>query len=141
MLRNNDQRRNYPIEFAQQSLFPSNIAERLAHIDQPDRYCDNATDTCCCRTYEQLQQLHGDNQTAIDNDDWNCYVLNAAPKYDQKKSHLKPFTKQQTKYSHLTDLETNAPFSLSLSFSFSLSTFIIIIISFLYVVVLISTLD
>lgn len=79
MIRNNDQRRNYPIEFAQQSMFSPDVAKRLAHIDQPSSYCAQATDTGCCRTYDQLIQIHGNDQNAIDNDPWNCYKLNAAP--------------------------------------------------------------
>jgi hypothetical protein len=79
MINNNDQRRNYPINFAQQSMFPPDVAERLAQIDQPANYCAQATDTGCCRTYAQLQQLYGNNQGAIENDPWNCYKLNAAP--------------------------------------------------------------
>jgi len=69
-----DGRKNYPMPFADQTLFSdSSVAFDMAHLRQYDyRICKTTDDTDCCKTKAQLDASGNQDQ-----DDQNCFKLNA----------------------------------------------------------------
>lgn len=80
MLKDNDGRKNWPEDINKQKLFDYDIAYLLAHLDQPE-YCETKDDENCCLTLDQLREKHNNNQNDIEDDDQNCFHLNAASPY------------------------------------------------------------
>jgi len=88
---NNEQARNYPMAMIEedrpyehhvdlQNMFDQETAYKFAHLEQPD-FCLTADETQCCLTVEQLEQRHGNNKGAKEQDIQNCAKLNLAEPY------------------------------------------------------------
>lgn len=82
-LKNNERRTNLIHGFdkvEQDSILEPDVALRLAHLEQP-AICQTSQDTGCCLTYYQLDEKHGNDNNAKNQDPQNCAKLNAAPPY------------------------------------------------------------
>jgi len=82
-LKNNDRRTNLLHTFEKvedDSLLTPEVSMELAHLRQP-AICAASTDTGCCLTYAQLDEKHGNDNNAKNQDVQNCAKLNAASPY------------------------------------------------------------